>query len=167
MNDDGRPPRIVVGVAGASGKAAMAGRRRTIDDVLEEARARLHRFSPEEAAAVRRGALLVDIRPAAQRGAEGEIPGALVIERNVLEWRFDPTSAAHIPAAVDHDVEVVVFCSEGYSSSLAASSLQDLGLHRATDLDGGFHAWKRAGLPVSAPAPPASDAGPPDDTGKT
>jgi 2,5-furandicarboxylate decarboxylase 1 len=136
--------------------------KRTIDDVLGQARAGLHRFSPEQAAAaVRRGALLVDIRPAAQRATEGEIPGALVIERNVLEWRFDPTSAARIPAAVDHDVEVVIFCSEGYTSSLAAASLQDLGLHRATDLDGGFHAWKRAGLPVSAPGERAGDAAPP------
>jgi histidine ammonia-lyase len=126
---------------------------RTIDDVLAQARAGLRRLSPEEtAAAVRRGALLVDIRPDAQRVAEGAIPGALVIERNVLEWRLDPVSAARIPAAVDHDVEVVVFCSEGYTSSLAASSLQDLGLRNATDLDGGFQAWMRAGLPVSVPA---------------
>jgi rhodanese-related sulfurtransferase len=139
----------------------MARPRRTIDEVLEEARAGLRRFSPEEAAAaVRRGALLVDIRPAAQRAAEGEIPGALVIERNVLEWRLDPTSSARIPAAVDHDIEVVVFCSEGYTSSLAASSLQDLGLHSATDLDGGFHAWKRAGLPVSSPAEAPPGASP-------
>ncbi|MGH9295604.1 MAG: aromatic amino acid lyase, partial [Acidimicrobiales bacterium] len=81
---------------------------------------------------------------------EGEIPGALVIERNQLEWRLDPQSDSRIPAAIDHDIEVVVFCSEGYTSSLAASSLQELGLHRATDIDGGFHAWKRAGLPVTA-----------------
>ena len=133
----------------------MGSRRRTIEDVLTEARARLHRLPPEEAAlAVGRGALLVDIRPAAQRAEEGEIPGALVIERNVLEWRLDPASSTRIPAAVDHDIEVVVFCSEGYTSSLAASSLQDLGLHRATDLDGGFHAWKRAGLPVTEGARP-------------
>jgi histidine ammonia-lyase len=143
----------------------MARRRRTIDEVLEQARATLHRFSPAEAAAaVRRGALLVDIRPAEQRASEGDIPGALVIERNVLEWRLDPASAARIPAAADHDVEVVIVCSEGYTSSLAAASLQELGLRRATDVDGGFQAWKRAGMPVS---PPVAIAGgttaPPDD----
>jgi rhodanese-related sulfurtransferase len=122
---------------------------RSIDDVLEEARARLRRFGPVEAAqALERGALLVDIRPQWQRDADGEIPGALLIERNHLEWRLDPTSDARIPEAVDHDVEIVIVCSEGYSSSLAAASLQDLGLHRATDLDGGFLAWRAAGLPT-------------------
>jgi rhodanese-related sulfurtransferase len=94
-------------------------------------------------------AVLVDIRPAAQRASEGSIPGALIVERNVLEWRFDPRSDARLPIADRYDLPVVVFCSEGYTSSLAAASLQDLGLHRATDLDGGFQAWKRAGLPVS------------------
>ena len=122
---------------------------RGVADLLAAARARLQRVSPAEAAAaVDRGALLVDTRPEWQRRAEGEIPGALLIERNHLEWRLDPTSDARIPAAVDHDVEVIVMCSEGYSSSLAAASLQDLGLHRATDLDGGFQAWRAAGLPV-------------------
>ena len=122
---------------------------RSIDDLLDEARARLRRFGPVEAAhAVERGALLVDIRPQWQRAADGEIPGALVIERNHLEWRLDPSSDARIPEAVDHDIEIVIVCSEGYSSSLAAASLQDLGLHRATDLDGGFLAWRAAGLPT-------------------
>jgi len=122
----------------------------SIDDVLAAARARLSRVEPEPAlVALRRGALVVDIRPAAQRADEGEIPGATVIERNVLEWRLDPTSAARIPAAVDHDVEVIVVCSEGYASSLAAASLQDVGLRRATDLVGGFRAWREAGLPVA------------------
>ena len=93
--------------------------------------------------------MLVDTRPEWQRRAEGEIPGALLIERNQLEWRLDPTSDARIPEAADHDVEVIVVCSEGYSSSLAAASLQDLGLHRATDLVGGFQAWRAAGLPVT------------------
>ncbi len=142
----------------------MAEEQRTIDDVLAEARSRLRRYGPEEAAAaLQRGAVLVDIRPAAQRGEEGEIPGALVIERNVLEWRFDPSSDARVEVASDHDVEVVVICSEGYTSSLAAACLQDLGLHRATDLDGGFHAWKGAGLPVTAPTsgPPEAE----DDSG--
>jgi rhodanese-related sulfurtransferase len=122
----------------------------TVDDLLARARVRLRRLEPEEAAAAAsRGALLVDIRPALQRSDEGELPGALVIERNHLEWRLDPASDARIPEAVDHDVEIVVVCSEGYSSSLAAASLQDLGLHRATDLIGGFRAWKDAGLPTA------------------
>jgi rhodanese-related sulfurtransferase len=121
---------------------------RTIDDLLGAARARLHRVGPEQAqAALRAGALLVDIRPAAQRAAEGEVPGALVIERNVLEWRFDPSSSARLPIA-DHDLHVVVLCSEGYTSSLAAASLQRLGIHRATDVEGGFVAWRAAGQPV-------------------
>ncbi len=123
---------------------------RTVDDLLAAARARLDRPDPRRAAAmVADGAILVDTRPGWQREQEGEIPGALVIERNHLEWRLDPASDARIPQAVDHDVTWILFCSESYSSSLAAASLQDLGLHRATDLDGGFHAWKAAGLPVS------------------
>jgi len=93
--------------------------------------------------------VLVDIRPAAQRAAEGEIPGALIVERNVLEWRFDPASAARLPQA-GYDLHVVVFCSEGYTSSLAAAALQDLGVRRATDLEGGFAAWQAVGLPVVA-----------------
>jgi rhodanese-related sulfurtransferase len=124
----------------------------TIDEMLAAARTRIRRFSPEEAAeALQRGALLVDTRPQWQRDADGAFPDAanvLVIERNHLEWRLDPTSGARIAQAVDHDVEVVVACSEGYSSSLAAAALVDLGLHRAGDLDGGFLAWRAAGLPV-------------------
>jgi rhodanese-related sulfurtransferase len=120
---------------------------RTIDDVLAQARSRLRRLTPHEARdAVVAGAVLVDIRPERQRAAEGEIPGALVIERNVLEWRFDPASQARLPLA-HYDLHVIVLCSEGYTSSLAAASLQDLGVHRATDLDGGFLAWRAAGLP--------------------
>ena len=123
----------------------------TIDERLAEARARLTRVTPQEAArAAAHGALLVDTRPVAQRHADGEIPGALLVERNVLEWRLDPASDARIPEATSHDVEVIVVCNEGYASSLAAASLQDIGLHRATDLDGGFQAWKAAGLPVRA-----------------
>jgi rhodanese-related sulfurtransferase len=127
---------------------------RTVDDLLEDARARLRRVSPREAleAFETRGALLVDTRPEWQRREEGEIPGALLIERNHLEWRLDPASDARIPEAVDHDVEVIVVCSEGYASSLAAANLQEIGLHRATDLDGGFRAWRAAGLPTQ-PAP--------------
>jgi rhodanese-related sulfurtransferase len=121
----------------------------TIDDLLAAARARLDRVDARRAAALAaEGAHLVDTRPGWQRDQEGSIPGALIIERNHVEWRLDPTSSAKIPEAVDHDVAWILFCSEGYSSSLAAASLQDLGLHRATDLDGGFHAWKDAGLPT-------------------
>ena len=124
--------------------------RRTIDDVLEAARARLARLRPLDAwAAVGRGALLIDIRPAAQRSTEGEVPGALVIERNVLEWRLDPASANRIPQLGGYDQHVIVLCSEGYTSSLAAASLADLGLHHATDVVGGFHAWVAAGLPTT------------------
>lgn len=121
---------------------------RSIDDILAAARARLTRVTPAE---VPDGAVLVDIRPAAQRAAEGEIPGALIVERNVLEWRFDPRSDARLPIADRFDLPVVVFCSEGYTSSLAAAALQDLGLGLATDLTGGFQAWKRAGLPTVLP----------------
>jgi rhodanese-related sulfurtransferase len=123
---------------------------RSIDELLAEARSRLVRVGPLEAAErVAAGALLVDIRPAAQRAAEGEVPGALVVERNVLEWRFDPASAARLPQATGYDVDVLVLCSEGYTSSLAADALRSLGLHRATDVVGGFRAWAAAGLPTT------------------
>ncbi len=119
----------------------------TVDELLSEARAGLRRMQPAELPdAVRHGALVVDIRPAAQRAEEGDLPGALVIERNVLEWRCDPTSDARIPQAVDHDVPWVVMCSAGYTSSLAAFALQRLGLHRATDLDGGYQALQEGGV---------------------
>jgi rhodanese-related sulfurtransferase len=117
-----------------------------IDQILAAARERLRRLeAPEVPAAVRRGAVLVDIRPQAQREREGSVPAALVIERNVLEWRCDPTSDARLPQAVDDDVEWVVLCSQGYTSSLAAVALQDLGLHRATDVVGGYHALRDSG----------------------
>ncbi|RMI29267.1 rhodanese-like domain-containing protein [Nocardia stercoris] len=127
----------------------------TIDRMLDDARSRLRRvYTFELPEAIARGALLVDIRPQAQRQREGTLPGALVIERNVLEWRLDPSSSARIALAVDHDVEWIVVCSEGYTSSLAAASLQQLGLHRATDLVGGYQAVKAAGLlSVAASAP--------------
>jgi rhodanese-related sulfurtransferase len=118
-----------------------------IDRVLDTARERLCRLNAEQVPeALRRGAVLVDIRPAAQRAEEGEVPGALVIERNVLEWRCDPTSDARLPQAVDDDVQWVILCSEGYTSSLAAAALVDLGLHRATDVVGGYHALAAAGV---------------------
>lgn len=119
----------------------------TIGQMLEEARSRIDRmFVFELSDAVARGAVVVDIRPQAQRAIEGALPGALAIERNVLEWRCDPTSSARIALAVDHDVEWIIVCSEGYTSSLAAASLQELGLRRATDLIGGYQAIKAAGL---------------------
>jgi rhodanese-related sulfurtransferase len=120
-----------------------------IDAVLESARAKLTRIEARDVpAALERGALLVDIRPAAQRAQEGDVAAALVIERNVLEWRLDPTSDARLPEAVGDDVEWIVLCSEGYTSSLAAASLVDLGLHSATDVIGGYQALKAVGAPV-------------------
>ncbi|MGW2786526.1 rhodanese-like domain-containing protein [Streptomyces populi] len=123
-----------------------------IDALLERVRAGLDRVEAAEAfEAVRRGeALLVDTRYAALRERDGLVPGALVIERNELEWRLDPTGSHRVPEATSHDLRIVLFCDEGYASSLAAESLQRLGLHRATDLVGGFQAWKSAGLPVRA-----------------
>ena len=122
---------------------------RSVDDLLAEARSRITRVTPVEALArVAEGAVLVDIRPAAQRAREGEVPGALVVERNVLEWRFDPASDARLPQATGYDVDVIVLCSEGYTSSLAADALRSLGLTRASDVVGGFQAWAAAGLPT-------------------
>ena len=121
---------------------------------LETERARLERVSARRAYDELREpsspwpVVLVDIRPAAQRAAEGGIAGALVVERNVLEWRFDPRSDARVPVADRYDLRVIVFCSEGYTSSLAAASLRDLGLLNATDMIGGYKAWKAAGLPA-------------------
>jgi rhodanese-related sulfurtransferase len=125
----------------------------SIGQILSAARARLKRLSPGEAhdATAWTDAVLVDIRPEGQRGIEGSVPGALIVERNVLEWRFDPASCSRLPIATDHDLQVIVFCSEGYASSLAAAALQDLGLWRATDMVGGFHAWRAAGLPFTPP----------------
>ncbi|WP_347404790.1 rhodanese-like domain-containing protein [Micromonospora sp. WMMD1102] len=136
---------------GCRGAQAPAGSR-SIDEILAAARVRLRRLDPEAGhLAARAGAVLVDIRPAAQRAATGAIPGALVVERNVLEWRFDPRSTARLPIADRYDLPVVVFCQEGYTSSLAAVALQDLGLHRATDIVGGFVAWRGLGLPAFGP----------------
>jgi rhodanese-related sulfurtransferase len=134
--------------AGRSGLVSPLAPPRSIESVLAEARTRLERLEPQEAyQAVAAGALLVDIRPAAQRAADGEVPGALVVERNVLEWRFDPTSEARLPIA-SYDLFVIVLCQEGYTSSLAAVALQDLGIRQSTDVTGGFAAWCRAGLPI-------------------
>ena len=129
---------------------------RSIDELLAEARRRIDRVTPEQAAArLAEGALLVDTRPVAQRAREGAVPGALIVERNVLEWRFDPLSDARLPEATGYDVEVIVLCSEGYSSSLAADSLRALGVARTSDVIGGFQAWAEAGLPVLREVPAA------------
>jgi rhodanese-related sulfurtransferase len=120
-----------------------------VDEVLAASRAGIDRLTPEQTvAAMRRGALLVDTRTETQRREQGELPGALVIDRTVLEWRLDPACVFRIKEAVDYDVVVVVACRQGYSSSLAAASLRSVGLHRATDLAGGVEAWLEAGLPV-------------------
>ena len=121
----------------------------TVDDLLVSARARIRRLDPHEtAAACRRGAMLIDIRPTLQRRWEGEVPGAVVVERNVLEWRLDPASVHRLAEVTDHEQEIVVMCSEGYASSLVAATLVELGFTAAADLDGGFQAWAKAGLPV-------------------
>ena len=123
----------------------------SIDEMLAAARARLQRLSPGDAyaAVAKAEAVLVDIRPESQRALEGCIDGALVVERNVLEWRFDPASYSRLPVATSHDLQAIVFCSEGYTSSLAAAALQELGLWRATDIVGGVKAWREEGLPIS------------------
>lgn len=128
-----------------------AQRRRTVDEMLTAARARLSRLGPHHCAdALGAGALLVDIRPEHQRREQGEVPGAVLVERNVLEWRLDPTCEARLPEADGYDRLIIIMCVEGYTSSLAAASLQDLGLHRATDMSGGYVAWAAAGLPTKA-----------------
>jgi rhodanese-related sulfurtransferase len=125
---------------------------RSIDDILAAARGRLLRLTPQQAfREADDGGMLIDIRTAAQRAAAGEIPGSAVVERNHLEWRLDPCSDSRLPWVTGYDHRVIVFCVEGYTSSLAAAALQDLGLHRATDMIGGFRAWTATGLP-SAPA---------------
>ncbi|MEU6995038.1 rhodanese-like domain-containing protein [Streptomyces sp. NPDC046465] len=122
-----------------------------IDELLERVRLHLDRLTPKEAYDVAgAGGLLVDIRYAALRERDGLIPGALVVERNELEWRLDPQGSHRAPEATGHDLRVVVVCNEGYASSLAAVSLRQLGLRHATDLVGGFQAWRSAGLPVVA-----------------
>lgn len=121
-----------------------------VDTLLAAARTDLIRRTPAEArAAAGRGALLVDTRTETQRAEQGELPGAIVIDRTVLEWRLDPASGVNIPEADSYDVEIVVVCRQGYSSSLAAASLRALGLRRATDLIGGVEAWVADGLPVT------------------
>ena len=124
---------------------------RGIDEILAGARSRLLRLTPQQAyRELAGGGVLIDIRPAAHRAEQGEIPGSTVVERNHLEWRLDPGCDARLPWVTGYDHRVIVFCWEGYTSSLAAAALQDLGLHRATDVIGGFRAWTAAGLPTAA-----------------
>jgi rhodanese-related sulfurtransferase len=123
----------------------------TLDELLERARRDLVRVEPEQAAAeLAGGALLVDIRPADQRSEGGDVPGATVVDRSVLEWRLGPDSEWRIDAVAGLDTRVIVLCNEGYSSSLAAATLKELGLVNATDVIGGFQAWKAAGLPIES-----------------
>jgi rhodanese-related sulfurtransferase len=142
----------VVSGEAVSGEAVKDEGPGGIDELLERVRAGYARVEAREAyEAARAGeALLVDIRYAALRERDGLIPGALVVERNELEWRLDPRGSHRAPEATGHDLRIVVICNEGYASSLAAASLHQLGLHRATDLVGGFQAWRSAGLPVTS-----------------
>jgi rhodanese-related sulfurtransferase len=123
---------------------------KSVDQLVEEARARLGRVTPEQAWAEARAgeAVLVDTRTLEQRAEAGEIPGAIVVDRTVFEWRLDPSSPWRVPEVRDADTRVIVICRQGFSSSLAAATLHELGLHRATDVIGGFEAWRDAGLPL-------------------
>jgi rhodanese-related sulfurtransferase len=126
---------------------------KSIDDLLAEARSRLRRVDPSAAReAVGRGAVILDIRVESQRARDGVVPGSHYLPRNVVEWRADPASDWRDPLVSDPDRQVIVMCNEGYQSSLVAATLKELGLD-ATDLDGGFQAWREAGLPVE----PASE----------
>src|SRR4051812_8942021 len=142
--------RRTLPVASLSPSCAMGGadsRRRTIDQLLADARARIHRRTPVEAAAS--GAQIIDIRSEEQRRRDGLVPGALCLPRNALEWRVDPDSADRDTRVAGLDEEVLLLCDEGFQSSLAAATLRDLGFVRAGDVEGGFQAWRSAGLPVT------------------
>lgn len=156
MNDLNHPSGTDVHHVSAAGEEAPTG----IDELLERVRRDYVRVGPREAYDAARGGdgLLVDIRYAALRERDGLIPGAVVVERNELEWRLDPRGSHRLPEATGHDLRVVVICDEGYASSLAAASLHRLGLRRATDLIGGFQAWRSAGLPVAAASAPSVPA---------
>ncbi len=130
--------------------------RRSIDEVVDEERSRYRRVDPAAAAALRDdGGFLVDIRPVGLRQRDGEIPDAVIVDRNKLEWRLDPASADRLEFVDDTTYErpVVLFCEDGYASTLAAVSLRALGLEGATDMIGGFRAWAVAGRPVTPARP--------------
>ena len=134
----------------------------TLDEYLDRVRSGLPRIDPREAwEAMQHGAFLIDTRPEFQRRRDGDIPGAIIVERNHLEWRLHPTSDARIPEATDHDVRWIVVCDEGFASSLAAASLRNIGLTRATDVVGGFQAWRASHLPVSPAGAPRAPRLPP------
>lgn len=129
----------------------------TIDELLEQARAALDRVDAHQLVGeLANGALVIDMRPAAQRQAIGHIPGSIVIERNVLEWRLDPVGEFRIEAVTGYDQRIVLVCQEGYASSLAALTLRQMGLHRVTDLIDGVEGWIAEGLPTVADAPVVS-----------
>lgn len=139
MNDTGAPGR----------RRSEAPAQHSIEEILEAARRGVQRIAPADLAQAQAdSAHVIDLRSAATRVPEGHIPGAIVMERLVLEWRLDPGSAHRMPDGPEHDDQVVVVCNEGFYSSLAARDLRDLGFHRATDLVGGFRAYREAGLPV-------------------
>jgi rhodanese-related sulfurtransferase len=129
----------------------------SIDDVLAEARQRILRYAPAEAAAAH--ALIVDLRSHDERARTGIIPGSIHVPRSVLEWRADPDSEWSNPRIADRQLPLVLVCTHGYSSSLAAASLVVLGFEHVGDLEGGFEAWAAAGLPVAPP--PEPEDGPP------
>ena len=126
----------------------------TIDQLLEQARARLQRVTPEEAAAAARSgdAVIVDIRTDSQIAEDGDLTDARRIPRNVLEWRLDPACEHNDPELASYDRTVILMCNEGYQSSLAAATLKDLGIENATDMIGGFQAWRDADLPRRDPS---------------
>jgi rhodanese-related sulfurtransferase len=127
----------------------MSEQRTTIDDVLAAARARLARLTPNEArAAQTEGAIVVDTRCEVDRERVGVIPGSIPIQRTVLEWRADPDSPWKDPRIADLETRLILVCNDGFSSSLAAASLLDLGFENVTDVDGGANAWAAAGLPL-------------------
>lgn len=135
----------------------MVARRATIDELLARARAGLDRVAPEDLASeVAGGAIAIDIRPSDQRERDGSLPGAFVVDRNVLEWRLDPTSPHRLGFATGKDVRYVLVCNEGYSSTLAAATLRQLGLHRATDLIGGYQAWATTAREPASKSPSSS-----------
>jgi len=139
--------------AGAGRRRAEAPARHTIDEILDAARLGVERIEPAALPdLIERGAHVIDIRTAATREPEGHLPGATVIDRLVLEWRLDPSSAHRMDGGPEHDDTIVVVCNEGYYSSLAARDLRDLGFENATDLIGGFRAYSGAGLPTEAEA---------------
>jgi len=140
---------------GSSAPRDGAPRDNKLDRLLSRARSRLARLQPQEVlGAVQRGAIVVDIRPEFQRRRDGEIPSAVIVERNHLEWRLHPASSGRIEEAVDLDLHWILICDEGYASSLGAATLHLIGLHRATDITGGFQAWRAAALPVTRPDVP-------------